>query len=189
MMRSGNEIEADFRKALLLEEERKEGRQIPRSTSDPAKLFYSEQAKYSEQVQRYLDAFGRSNVKVIVYDDFRDNNLAVYREVLAFLDVDTDFTPDVLEINRNKEVRFVKLANWLIYHGERKKGSIKQVAPAWMVKPAAAMLSSVFFKRVPRERLDPALKQELAAQCKPDVMRLSETLQVDLVAKWEYDNL
>jgi hypothetical protein len=51
------------------------------------------------------------------------------------------------------------------------------------------MLSSVFFKRVPRERLDPALKQELAAQCKPDVMRLSETLQVDLVAKWEYDNL
>jgi hypothetical protein len=189
MMRSGNEIEADFRKALLLEEERKEGRRIPRSTSDPAKLFYSEQAKYSEQVQRYLDAFGRSNVKVIVYDDFRDNNLAVYREVLAFLDVDTDFTPDVLEINRNKEVRFVKLANWLIYHGERKKGSIKQVAPAWMVKPAAAMLSSVFFKRVPRERLDPALKQELAAQCKPDVMRLSETLQVDLVAKWEYDNL
>ena len=188
LLRSGNENEGDFRKALLLEEDRKRGRKIPRSASDPANLFYSEQAKYCEQVQRYLDAFGRSNVKVLLYDDFRDDNLAVYREVLAFLEVDTNFKPELLEINRNKDVRYVKLANWLIYHGERKKGSIKQVAPSWIVKPTAATLSSVFFKKVPRERLDPGLRQELFVQCKPEVQRLSELLQVDLVARWGYEN-
>ena len=189
LLRSGNEVEGDFREALRLEEHRKKGRKIPRSASDPANLFYSEQAKYSEQVQRYFDAFGRSKVKVIIYDDFRDNNLAVYREVLAFLEVDTDFAPGVLEINRNKDVRFVRLANWLIYHGERKKGSLKQVAPAWIVTPAAAMLSTVFFKKAPRERLDPGLKQELALQCKPEVVRLSELLQLDLVARWGYEDV
>jgi hypothetical protein len=189
LLRSGNEDEGDFRKALRLEEHRKEGRKIPPPASDPANLLYSEQAKYSEQVQRYFDAFGRSNVKVLIYDDFRDNNLAVYREVLAFLEVDTDFTPDVLEINLNKDVRFVKPANWLIYHGERKKGSLKQVAPAWLVAPVATVLSFVFFKRVPRERLDPGLKRELALQCKPDVVRLSELLQVDLVARWGYEDV
>jgi hypothetical protein len=189
LLRSGNEDEGDFRKALLLEEERKQGRGIPRSASDPAKLFYSEQVKYAEQLQRFIDAFGKSSVKVFLYDDFRDDNLAVYKEALEFLQVDPEFVPEVMEVNRNKEVRFVKLANWLIYHGERKQRSFKQLAPAWVVSPIAKALSIAFFRKAPRARLDPRLSEELTRQCKPEVVRLGEVLKVDLVKRWGYEDI
>jgi hypothetical protein len=189
LLRSGNETEPDFRKALLLEEERRQGRQIPDSASDPAKLLYSEHAKYSEQIQRFFDVFDRSQVKIVIYDDFREDNLAVYKDVLTFLEVDSGFKPEVLEINRSKDMRFVKLANWLIYHGERKKGSFKEKAPQWLVRPVAAALRKVFFGEGKQTRKDPALERELALRNKPEVERLSALLEVDLVRKWGYENL
>jgi hypothetical protein len=189
LLRSGNETEPDFQKALLLDEPRRQGRKIPDSVSDPAKLLYWEHAKYSDQIQRFLDVFDRSRVKILIYDDFRADNLAVYRDVLEFLDVDSTFEPDVLEINRSKNIRFVKTANWLIYHGERKKGSFKQIAPPWLAKPVAAALRKVFFPAGKREPLAPALWRELALRNKPEVVRLSSLVDVDLVSKWGYRDL
>ena len=49
---------------------------------------YRASAHYAEQIERYLDVFGRERVHVIVYEDLRDDALAVFRSTCAFLGVD-----------------------------------------------------------------------------------------------------
>ena len=56
-------------------------------------------------MRRYLDVFGRERVHVIVYDDFRDDTLAVYMGVCEFLGVDPEFEPQIEVVDSNKEVR------------------------------------------------------------------------------------
>ena len=82
------ETEKDFRKALALEEVRREGRAIPRYTYWPQALLYSEHVRYVEQLRRYHAVFPPEQVLVLIYEDFRRDNEAAVRQVLRFLDVD-----------------------------------------------------------------------------------------------------
>jgi len=186
LLRSGNENEGNFAKALLLEEQRKRGEKIPSATSNPAMLLYSDQAQYCEQVERFLSAFDNSRVKIVIYDDFRDANLAVCREVFRFLEIDPDFEPVSQKVNPSRDVRAPRLANWLIYHGERKAGNIKQLAPKWLIRPIASVMSRLIFSERPPAPLDPDFRSALKARFKPEVVRLSSIVGVDLVKKWSY---
>ena len=97
----GIEPVEDFGTALALDEER-ERSGVPRGFPPRS---YRSAVRYAEQVERYLDVFGRERVHVILYDDFRDDTLAAYRGVCEFLGVDPEFEPQVEVVNPNKEVR------------------------------------------------------------------------------------
>ena len=187
-LRSGNEKEKNFHKALLLENRRRRGEDIPPTTAFSRNLFYSEHVKYCEQVERFLQAFGKSGVKIIIYEDMRKDNLAKYQEILEFLDIDTNFQPKLREVNPTKRVRFLKLATWAVYHGERKKGAMEQWAPKWLITSVRPLLSRLFYVNSRRKPLDPALKIALATRFKPEVLRLSDMLGIDLVKKWGYES-
>ncbi len=87
----GTEDITDFETALGAEEERKRGRRLPRRRGVVEGLFYREGAKYSQQVKTYLEAFGRENVHIIIFDDLKHTPAQVYGETLRFLDASTEF--------------------------------------------------------------------------------------------------
>ncbi|MBV8846610.1 MAG: sulfotransferase domain-containing protein [Bryobacterales bacterium] len=72
-----------------------------------------ETVRFSHQVRMYLRAFDRSCIHFIIYDDFRRDTDAVYRDVLRFLGVRADFQPEVKVVNSNKRVRSFTLQRWL----------------------------------------------------------------------------
>ncbi len=82
----GLETESDFHKALIKEKDRKK-----RNKSGLIKdYFYRDFADYYPQIKRYIDTFGKKNVKVVLFDDLgkRDDNLKkekVYLNLLKFL--------------------------------------------------------------------------------------------------------
>ena len=78
------ETEKDLRQALILEDERKHGRQLPTGGFWRTLLIYSEHMKYLDQLHRYQDAFPASQLLVLLYDDFRANNQASIRTILNF---------------------------------------------------------------------------------------------------------
>ena len=186
MLRSGNETEKDLDKALRLEGARKRGENIPKFTSNPANLFYAERANYCEQVGRYLDAFDPSQVKVIIFEDFREDNRAVLKTILEFLGVDAEFSFDPINLNVREDVRFVKLASWLIHHGERKAGAFKERAPKWLLAPIRAVLRPLFFRKGSSEPVNSQLRADLESKFRPDVERLGKMLGIDLIEKWGY---
>src|SRR6202035_4018433 len=82
------ETENDLRKALSLEEMRRQGKAIPQGAARPQLLLYSEHVQYVEQLRRYHAVFPPEQVLVLIYDDYRRDNDATVRTVLRFLEGD-----------------------------------------------------------------------------------------------------
>ena len=95
----------DFAEALAAEPERRRGERLPPGPIRLETLYYRESVRFAEQLERYLDAFGRDRVHVILYDDFRDQTLQTYAGTLTFLGVDAAFEPQIEVVNANRRVR------------------------------------------------------------------------------------
>jgi hypothetical protein len=80
--------------ALTAEPDRRRGRRIPPNARFTSSLFYTEIPRYSEQLQRYFDRFGRERVHVILFDDLKRDPAATFRDTLRFLGVDHSFKTD-----------------------------------------------------------------------------------------------
>lgn len=171
----GGEDIADFREALDAEQDRRNGRRIPRDVQIVQQLFYRGIAGYSEQVERYFDVFGREHVLVILYDDFRRSVSDVYSQTLAFLGVDASYQPEFPVVNPNKRVRSRLLRGALdALPRDRWYGQILVPAPLrWRLAR---------FNRVEqaREPLPAKLRQELQAEFADETRRLSGLLGRDL---------
>jgi len=110
---SGNEEVEDFSVALSYEEDRRKGERLPKYCYFQEGLYYREVVKYSEQVKRYYDVFGKENVHVIIFDDLIKDVEKVYREVLLFLGVDAEFKGNFDAKNPNTRSRFLFLTHLL----------------------------------------------------------------------------
>jgi hypothetical protein len=86
------ESEKSLGRALALEPARREGKRIPRRSTRPQALLYSERVRYVEQLRRYREHFPPEQLLVLIYDDFRKQNEETVRRVLRFLELD-DATP------------------------------------------------------------------------------------------------
>ena len=92
----------DFREALAAEEDRMAGRRLPPGPLRPENLFYRRMVRFSEQVERYLAAFDRDRVHIIVHDDMQDDTPKAFRETLRFLGVDDSFHPELHTLQREQ---------------------------------------------------------------------------------------
>ena len=66
--------------------------------------YYIDQGHYKKQLERYLEFFERSQIKVLLYDDL-DQPAEFIRSVFSFLEVDESFIPDVL----NKKINTARI--------------------------------------------------------------------------------
>src|SRR6478736_5035531 len=93
------ESEKDCRKAVALDDARRQGREIPRYAFWPGALIYSDRVRYVEQLRRYHAVFPREQVLVLIYDDFRADNAGTVQRILRFLDIDDSWPVPVLDAN------------------------------------------------------------------------------------------
>jgi hypothetical protein len=189
------EVESDLRTALSLEQDRREGRHVPRYSYWPQALLYSEHVRYVEQLRRYEAAFGAERMLVLIYDDFRRENEATARQVLRFLEVDDTQLVRAVEANPTVRPRSQRL-NELVHAVSVGRGplslavkaSLKALTPRGLRRKAlhATQRRVVFTEPEPP---DERLMMELRRRFKPEVVALSEHLNRDLVALWGYDRL
>jgi Sulfotransferase family len=194
-MQNRTETESDLRKALALEEARREGKEIPRYSARPHELLYSEHVRYVEMLRRYKAVFPPDQVLVLIYEDFRRDNEATLRRVLRFLDVDDTYRIEPIEANPTVRVRSPRLHELLlsVYLGRSPatravKGTVKAFMPRRLRGRALkATQRNVIFGN-PR-RPDAELTLELRRRFKGEVVALSRYLNRDLVALWGYDGI
>jgi hypothetical protein len=177
---TGDEDISDFLAALEAEAERKKGNRLPHHTTIRQFLFYRETVRFTEQLQRYFDVFGRDRVRVIVYDDLRRNPAAEYRRTLEFLGVDPAFAPDFAVVNPNKMAR------------SRALQRILHSPPPWLLDAGRAFipkairdslredLRRINTRQMPRPPLAPDLHARLAKEFAPEVARLGALIGRDL---------
>ncbi len=168
----------DFEAALEAEPDRRRGRRIPRNAlnSYVESLFYSEVAAFCEQVKRYLKAFGRAHVWVILHDDLRADPAGTYRSTLEFLSVDPTYEPEFAVLNANKTVRSRPLQK--LYFGSAAPGH--RVVRRLIPRGVRQRLLTMNARPGPRSPMPPHVERRLELLFRDDVARLGELIDRDL---------
>jgi hypothetical protein len=189
------EPEIDFRKAISLEPERRQGRHLSRHSYWPQVLLYSEHVRYVEQLRRFERFFPPEQILVLIYDDFRSDNEATVKRVLRFLEVDDRQPIEVRHANPTVHVRSPRLHQ--VMHALSIGRGPLSLAVKEAIKGVTPPRARRKMVRVAKQRLiygDPAppdeeLMLELRRRFKPEVAAISEYLGRDLITLWGYDSI
>jgi hypothetical protein len=189
------EPEYDLRRALALEQDRREGRDVPRNSYWPQALYYSEHVRYVEQLRRFHAAFPPEQMLVLIYDDFRADNEASVRAVLRFLEVDDTVALETIEANPTVRARSQRLHRLMRVASAGQnplaraaRTTVKALTPERLRGEAMQALRRRFVYDAPRPP-DPDLMLELRRRFKTEVVALGEELDRDLVTLWGYDSI
>ena len=177
---AGYEDIGDFGAALEAEKDRKQGQRLP-SRVHPTlywNFLYRELVRYTEQVQRYVDAFDWENIHVIVFDDIIGDVASVYRKTLRFLGVDLNFQTNLVKINPTVRYRSKALIKFL----KKPPPLLRSLVLAFIPFPVRDRITKGIrrLNTGPVLALDHELKWRLQAEFLPEIERLSELLGRDL---------
>ena len=171
LVRDGSETELDFRAALRLEEER--------AAANWGGMYrYREVGLYHGQLGRYFDLFAREQMAVYLYDDFESDPAALMRGVFGFLGVDEAFNPDMSQ--RPNVSGFHR--SRLLQRAFTRTSLPRRVARRIFPPPVKRTVKRQLKKRVVKRPLDPAVRAELQAYFRDDILRLQDLLGRDLSA-------
>ncbi|MDD3645901.1 MAG: sulfotransferase [Candidatus Gracilibacteria bacterium] len=189
------EDELSFTKALELEKERKKWISLPKNINSPSILYYSEILKFSEQINRYLKLFPIENIKVILFNDLKNDTKAVYKNILKFLEVNNkNFLPEFSIQNPKTKVIFPKIKKILEFPILWKIPKI--ILPNKVYNKIKNFINSKI-TIVKKYELDEKFKKELMKKYKNEVVELNNILHennlinknIDLVTLWGYNKI
>jgi hypothetical protein len=186
------ESEADLGRALELEDERAQGRRVPKLAPRPGGLLYTRLARYAEQLARYESVFPPAQILPLIYEEFRADNRETLTRIFEFLQVSDQVSIAPSRANPSVQVRSAG-AHRAMYvltaiQRSRAQGAIESVVEAI---PEGARARAKAFARArlresaPRE-VDPQVLADLRAQLRPGVVALGDHLGRDLVSLWGY---
>ena len=189
-IRNSNENATSFEQALAWEDDRRNGRRLPDTLSRPSSLYYSEKIKYAQKLRRFLRVFPASQIKVVLFEEFRKDNGAATKEVFEFLGVDPMVDISTRQLNVGSVPRFQKLQRVMRSTGlsqivKRKSRGLHRIL--------TNVYKTLVFRKVDKPELDPAFEQSLRSTYKSEVVELNELLNAkglidkDLVEFWGYD--
>ena len=162
----------DFEEALAAEPIRKKENLESPNKHHPL-LLYREVIKYHIQVKRYFDAFGKENVKVIIFNDYMKNKSAILKETLEFLELSNIMIKD-LNLNPSKRYRNRQIHQAMMGNKFGIRGVLRKIPfSAKMYRKINNMPSK-------RDELSSALKKKLQDELKPEIIELGSLLNRDL---------
>jgi hypothetical protein len=192
LLENRSEEVTDLRRALELQEPRRQGRELTRlAARRPQALMYTDRIHYAEQLRRLADHFPAEQTLVLVYDDFRSDNEGTIRRVQRFLGIDDTlpFTPRESNPTTNRRVGVDERLRALTTGSGRGAKSARRLARALAPRSLRrtalkAVEERVVFAKPPPP--DEHLMLELRGRFRPEVQALSEYLGRDLLALWGY---
>lgn len=176
LIHNENEDIPSFEEALAAEPDRMAGRRQPKRAMLLEALYYRDTVRFAEQVERYLEVFGRERVHITLFDDFQRDTARAFRAVLAFLEVDPEFTTNFAVINPNKRARSTAFRH--LYTSAPFRAAARRFPrlAGWIYSPIRA-LNTEF---VPRAPMRPETRLLLTRDLAPEVGRLEALIDRDL---------
>lgn len=176
------EDEPSFEKAWRLQATRQLGNNIPKRCANPRVLQYQEIASLGSQVEKLLQIFPASQVKLVLFEDFKASPAKVYQEVLAFLELPPDNRTKFPKVNANRSNKIT----WL--------GILTEKTPAPLIKTAKVAqtvlgvktfgimnrLRNLNTSQQERQTLSPTFRAELTEAFREESQKLAQILQRDL---------
>jgi sulfotransferase family protein len=151
----------EFRDALAAES--------ARQAEDPSGMYaYTGRSCYVAQLERVVAFYPRSSLHVILFEDLRDDPVAVYRAVCRFVGVDDEVVPEELGRQFGGFVRFRSLR-------------VRALQPR-MPKALSRVVGRFNAERVGYPPMPDDVRRELTERFEPEVAALSSWLSRDVSA-------
>lgn len=166
----------EFERALELDRAREAG-ELPRAFEPRS---YRSAASYAEQVERYLDCFGRDRVCILLYEDLIADPHGQYRRLCENLGIDAGFEPDFSVVNASRAPRS-KVLNRLV---RRPPEPVRRAGRALTTQPMRErlFLAALRLNRIRSHRGEMSIgcRDRLRAEFKPEIERLGTLIDRDL---------
>lgn len=181
---TGEEDLEDFAEAL--ERDGEPGRRPPRPPFPPG-VGYVDAATLSVQVARFLEVFGRERTHVVVFDDLRDDPVGTHAALLRFLGLDDSHRPGERVEKQRSRSRSAVLRD--VLRDPPGRSLVRRAVPArvrtalWR-DGAWKVLYRLNAAPVSGARMDPALRERLLEQMRPEIEALGRLVDRDLVGLW-----
>lgn len=177
----GYEQETSLERALALEPSRRAAHGDDTVGILEKVKHYRDVVAFTDQINRYLTVFPTRQVHIVLYDDIIADVADVYRDVLQFLEIDPTFQPKFVVQNANKVTRNARLQDFIVNTPDWGTRVGRLILPARGLRKGVKRVFKRFNTRyVKRETMPPALREQLAAELRPEVSRLSTLLDRDL---------
>ncbi|WP_145370072.1 sulfotransferase family protein [Maioricimonas rarisocia] len=171
---AGDENEPRFERAWELQDERAAGRKMPPLCRDPLVLQYRQIASLGTQLQRARGVFPMNQLKVLVFDDFRNDPGAVYEELLRFLQLPSDGRVDFPRVNERFAPRSSLLAR--LTHRYWIPEPVRRVGRRFGLHHLHLKLRMMNMRAAHRPEVTPELRSRLAEDFRDEISLLSELL-------------
>ena len=140
--------------------------------------YYKEQGFYSVQLKRYCDRFDANQIKVYLYEDFQAEPITVVKDIFRFLEVDSDFTPNLSEkVRQSRRVPKNKALHSLLTQPNPLKAILKPLLPTKVRQRVADNLNQ---KNLVKPKVSPEVCQQLIEEYREDIVALQDLIKRDL---------
>lgn len=170
----------DFSEALAAQEERKQGRKIPKSSKSGKEikfLLYFDWVKYSTQVRRYFKMFGKENVHIILFNEFVKDTASIYCQTLEFLGVEPDFPVEKKVKNPSKPLPNIAVRSFFRKYPNLVE-KLESSSYADLVKFLFYDIGKFGQPQRPK-KIDPELRLKLMKHFQPEIEELASLLNWD----------
>ncbi len=183
---NGNEDINSFEAALKAETTRLKGKLIPPNIGCPLQaLQYRQVGLYYEQVNRYIEVFGKPKVHCIFLSDLKNDIEQCFKKVLHFLQLNEDVKIDYRIQNKHKIARNKAFTTLLRNRSKKWIQMVKFIIPNRKWRLALQdKLWKLNAKTTEQPEMSASLRNELKDWFLPDIEKLEVLLDRDL-ADWK----
>ena len=178
----------DFESAWRAQDRRAQGEDIPLHCSEPAHLQYGKIYSFADQLERLFRIVPKSQVRVLIYEQFFSDPAAQYQEVLQFLGLPFEGRTSFERVNVNQLPGNLAIYNFI----SRPPRIIRPafVVLRWLSRTLGLRLGVVSRRLADvqvreRQAVSPALEGELKRYFASDIERL-ETLIGRSLDTWRF---
>lgn len=138
-----------------------------KSSSRYAKMYYQQVVllgEYGDQVKRYINTFGNSQVKILLYDRLKAKPEYLMKEIFSFLEIDEGFE---IDMSQKHNTYAAPKNRWVekMYQMHHLRSSISEVIPTTL----KSVIRSSFFKEGKKPEMSMEAKEFLKVHYKKDV--------------------
>ena len=177
MVREGYEDVPAFAAALDIEALRERDPNFrascPEFFSD---YLYFASGLYAEQVRRFLETFGKENVRIYIFEEFVRDPLATCSDIFNFLGVDPYFEPKIAVHNEARLPASPRLQFWL----RNRASKYLFFLPSRLRRRFIAALMAINTGRGFSPQRDTETEARLLDRYRDDIRRLEQLLDRDL---------
>ena len=147
---------------------------------DPEEI-YIRGGFYYNQLKRFFDVFDRSQIKIFLFEDFKQNPQQVIQEMFEFVGVDKNFVPNLETKFNQGGVPKNKGLYSLLFNSSAGKMTKEILTPLLPKKVRSQLESKIKSNLLSKpEPMTPQTRQTLQKMYREDVLKLEQLIERDL---------